>query len=365
MVFLITTGGIILSLLVFSKNQRSMTTVKLTKTPTLETLLIPTKTSDTLPHDTLTIPKDKWGEKMPVLAQRALTFFEKQKITPQSLPKNRIADYQAFIKAWGKPWRLYFLQTAFARNELQLIWNQLLLVQANTPEELADLQKKVVAELAKIQPPVEFTTKDLSKHYATEIAVQQAVKRGELIPLKLTAIISVDPLYAKPTFAQIVNSAIDPALADFKGTMEITSATRSLELQALLRKLGYHATYISYHTVGQAIDLHFTARILEQFNKDYLYQPVSSSSTKTRLVLVNELYQQDVQPTFRNLLLRGVLTNDYSMVKELHAIENSLLGKGVDIIDETPFGLRIDAKGKITEINPTFHLQYSAAKNGE
>lgn len=128
----------------------------------LEQEFFPTAPEDTLPENTLVMPVEKWGEKFPALARRAFSYFQAGGVVPETLSSDRIAEYKAFLERWGKPWRLYFLRTAFDSNELRMIWDEAIVVQADTPEELAD-------------------STDVTSHFAKPEDVQHAINEGRLM----------------------------------------------------------------------------------------------------------------------------------------------------------------------------------------
>lgn len=324
----------------------------------LDDLLFPTKTPDTLPQDTLTIPKDKWSEKNPVLGMRALKFFQDQGVAPQTLPQDKVELYQLFLGAWGKPWRLHYLTTGFDKEELHLIWDQTLLVQANTPEELSK-QKQIVSQtLSKVQPKPELPeTTDIKSHFQTQEDINDAIAQGKLVEIKTSNIKRSDKEYAIRPLATIVEKDIDPKLTDQKDILEISSSTRFLKLQTLLKeKLGYLAAKISYHTMGRAIDLKLSEGAKKEFDK-YLSEKLTDSTT--RLDRATALYKKGIALTVSNLVENSILEKDTEAARAFLTVQDAVRGKGVDIIDETFFGVRLDKDGNITEINPVFHLQYA------
>lgn len=343
------------------KNLKNVGNVSPTPTKSLEDLLVPTKAPDDFPQNTLDIPADKWNEKYPALALRALRYFQEQGIVSQTIAQDKIEDYQNFLRSWGKAWRLHFLKAECKNNELQLIWEQILIVQANSPKELEEAKKKVTGRLAEIQPPVELAEgTDLSKHYATEEDVKKAIRAGELVLIKTTNIKLPESLYSKKPLAEIIKNTIDPQLNGYKDILELTSATRSLELQNLLRKLGYYATKVSYHTMGAGVDFRFSSDVKKNFDENYLKKPIQEGSEKNRLDRLNELHQQGAKLTLDTLIEKGILPQDHEMAKTYAILKQSAAGKPLILIDGTPFGIRFDDKtGKVKDFRPVFFLQYT------
>ncbi|MBI2029608.1 hypothetical protein HYT02_04285 [Candidatus Gottesmanbacteria bacterium] len=333
-----------------------------TPTPTvvaipLEDVLFPTKTQDDLPQNTLEIPSDKWGEKFDALGQRVLDYFQDQSVAPKELPNDKVELYQAFVKAWGKPWRVHYLTTNFTKEELQLIWDQVLIVQANTPEEL-EKQKQIVTEtLNRVKPSAQLpeSTK-VEDHFATQQDVERAIEEAKLVELKTVNIQTAEKAYTVKPLAQLTQE-VDQRLALYKNVLEISSATRFLKLQTLLKeKLGYLAAKISYHTKGAAIDLKLSQDGEKRFD-DYMKEEINGKTP--RLEMVTSFYKQGTPLTIANLVKFGVLDKNQELGKVLAIVEETMAGKGVEIIDETFFGIRLDKEGNVIDLNPVLHLQYT------
>lgn len=342
---------------VSKKSNEGTTLVPTVIVKSVEDLLFPTKAPDDLPQNTLEIPRDKWGEKFDALAQRVLHYFQEQGVTPTTLPENKVELYQAFVKAWGKPWRVHYLTTGFAKEELQLIWDQVLIVQANTPEEL-EKQKQIVLEtLKKVKPSPQLPeSTDVSDHFATQKDVDRAIEEGKLVEIKTGNIKTSEKAYTVKPLAQITQE-IDEKLALYKNVLEISSATRFLTLQTLLKeKLGYLAAKISYHTKGSAIDLKLSEDAEKRFD-NYMKEEINGKTP--RLEKVTSFYKQGTPLTIANLVKFGVLDKNQEIAQLLAIIEETVKEKGVEIIDETFFGVRLDKEGKVTDINPVLHLQYT------
>ncbi len=323
----------------------------------LADILFPTKTPDTLPTNTLQIPREKWGEKNDILAQRVFRYFQSQGVVPSTLPKDKVELYQAFMKAWGKPWRTHYLMTSFDKEELQLIWDQVLLVQANTPEELEKQKQKVSETLKKVQPPAELSeTTNLSSHFATQQDVNNAIQKGAIVALSTSNIVLPERHYTSRPLATVVDD-VDRKLTSHKNVLEISSSVRFLKLQTLLKeKLGYLASKISYHTKGAAIDLKLSEDAKKRFDA-YMKEEISGKTP--RLDQVSQLYRQGTPLTVMNLVRHGIFDKSHELVQVLAILEETVKEENVEIIDETFFGVRVDKDGNVTEINPVFHLQYT------
>ncbi len=338
-----------------SKQKAVPTSTVVTKP--LGDVLFPTKVPDDLPQNTLEIPRDKWGEKLDALGLRVLDYFQRQGVAPTTIPEDKVELYQAFIKAWGKPWRVHYLTTSFAKEELQLIWDQVLIVQANTPEEL-EKQKKVVEQtLKKVKPSPELPeSTNVADHFATQKDVDRAIEEGKLVEVKTGNIKTGEKAYTIKPLAGVMQE-IDEKLGLYKNVLEISSATRLLKLQTLLKeKLGYLAAKISYHTKGAAIDLKLSEEAEKRFD-DYMKEEVDGKTL--RLAKVTSFYKQGTPLTIANLVKFAVLDKNQELAQVLAIIEENAPGKGVELIDETFFGIRLDKEGNVTDINPVFHLQYT------
>ncbi|MBI2617538.1 hypothetical protein HYW55_05355 [Candidatus Gottesmanbacteria bacterium] len=213
----------------------------------------------------------------------------------------------------------------------------------------------VVTTLQKVQPSAELPPDtDISNHFKTQDDINSAIQKGTLVEVKTQNIKISEKSYVTSELANFISTDLDPKLKDYKDVLEISSATRFLKLQILLKeKLGYLAASISYHTKGAAIDLKLSEATKKRFDV-YLKE-------KTRLDQATVLYQNNTPLTISNLIKNGVVDENNEGAQVFRIIEDLIKEKGVELIDETFFGIRLDKDGNITEINPVFHLQYKAS----
>ena len=138
---------------------------------------------------------------------------------------------------------------------------------------------------------------------------------------------------------------------------KISSLTRAIDFQKILRKLVYPAVKLSYHTKGSAFDLKLTNKFRDDWNTYLKAKPVNSE--KSRLDLINELYSSGVLPTLYNLADNGVIEKDYALYAAYLAIMKAVEKMPVDVVDEIPFFIQFEneTESKIVGINPVLHIQ--------
>ena len=289
-------------------------------------------------------------------ALKVLSYFQYRGIGITPLGNKETEKNQSFLLDWSKPWKYSFLRKRVNANELKLIWEKKLYLQASSPQSYKNQERAIRRSLAKINPPVELQRVDPRDHYKNQRDIEQAVAMGKLQPLNLRNINLPNPEYVPPPLAEIFKNDIDPALALAPNIFIVSSAVRPLDEQQLLRKLAYPAAKSSYHTLrrGGAVDLKLT---LEKRAK-WVKQLQRTISGKTSYEKITDLYRQGTQPTIENLLKNGLLNKENDVVKAYWAIRESVRGRKIVVVDETPFFILFDENKNITKINPVFHVQY-------
>ncbi len=307
----------VVSSLFFLKTPRYKHEVDLFENPlvTLEHQFFPTPPADTLPEDTTQIPKEEWKKNNEVLAVRALKYFEQKGLATAPLSEKEVEERKPILLDWGKPWKLHFLKNQLNDQELKLVWDEELVLFTDSPEEFAEQEKKVREQLARVKPSVEVEESQFTGYYKTQMDVDKAINEGILAKVTLTNVKTGENLF---TNAKLVNSVhkIDDALSESNGIYEVSSATRPLELQELLRKLGYPAAKASFHNLGKAIDFKLSKEAAKRF-ADFLNEklPGSSGTVTTRMEKIDQMVKTGTYPTMEILIARGSLPKDHELAK--------------------------------------------------
>lgn len=288
-------------------------------------------------------------------AEVVLSYFQSHDIGTRLLTEAETDAYQKLMMGWSKPWRVYFLQTAFTYEELQLIWEEQLVVQANSPTLLQEQEQKVRERLGRISPAVELSVIDHRQHYATKTDIEQAKIDGKLVLLRMENIISDSEYFTHPRLAMVMEK-VDAALSRRPGFFSVSSSVRALELQQLLRKLGYPAALASYHTLidGGAVDLKLSSKAMTHF-EDVMSEVVEA---KSRLVQVENLLHQGINVNIALLIRNGILPETDDLAVAYQAIIDAHVGTSAVVIDELPFFLSFDSLGKLKAMNPVLHIQH-------
>lgn len=325
--------------------------------------LFPDIVADRLPDDPLDIAKDQWDTKFPELAVRALNHLHQNQIDTTELISRDPEGAKNFLLSFGKPWKHHFFTTALDRNELQLLWdNYHLRVQANSEEELLSRQGEIREKLKAIIPPVEIDENaviDQSEYFHSKDQIAAAIERGELVSPQTVNIVIGQDRYVGVELAQILEQVIDPALDQHKNVFFASSATRTLDLQALLVKLGYPAAIKSYHTLGRAIDFILSEEASARF-RQFLETAYGENGHMPKS-LISDFYRNGGTIKLSSLIEAGLLPMDLELCKAYDAVSDAIRKQpaySVSIIDETSFFIQFDKDGEIVNINPVFHIQH-------
>lgn len=308
---------------------------------------------DNLPQDSTQIPKEDWKKNNPILAFRALKYFEENNLVSASLSQEEIDSRKPVINDWGKPWKVHFLKTELSQPELAIVWKEELALFSESPEEYSEQEKKIEAQLARVKPSVEVDPSQFTTAYRSQTDIDQAIVNGTLGQIKLIHVKTGDNLYTNTKLLSSVR-ALDEALAAYPGLYEVSSATRALELQALLRKLGYPAAKASYHNVAKAVDFKLSSEAAKNF--------AALLNTKmpnglTRMEKIDSLIKEDKYPTMELLLTEKILPRDNPLALAYLKVKSLAPTLGIQVYDETPFFVNFDESGKVKRVAPVLHLQ--------
>lgn len=337
-------------LIIVQKNAKPSPVVK----TALEAQLFPNAVEDTLPQDTLKIPQDQWKTDSEALTLRALKYFEAKKLVTEPLAQDQVDYRKNLLKSWGRPWKLYFLKYNLTDEELKMVWDEELALLADTPEELAKLDSEIDEKLSRVKPKVEVDQDKFTGYYETYADIDKAYASGILGKVSLTNVKTPDNSYVVTKLVSAVNE-IDKSLVVFNGIYEISSATRAIKLQALLRKLGYPAARASFHNLGKAIDFKLTKEAGKKFGA-LLSEKLPDGTT--RLEKIDAMIKAGTYPTMALLISEKIVPGDYSLVQAYKVLMAKSEEVGVQIYDETPFFLTFSQKdNKLEWVSPVLHLQ--------
>jgi uncharacterized protein YcbK (DUF882 family) len=269
------------------------------------------------------------------------------------LSQEEIDRRKPVIVDWSKPWKLHFLETELNQEELALVWKEELALFSDSPEEYADQEKKIEAQLARVKPSVEVDPTQFTTAYHSQTEIDQAVASGALGQIKLNHVKTGDNLYTNPKLLTSIHS-VDEALASYPGLYEVSSATRALELQGLLRKLGYPAAKASYHNVAKAVDFKLSSEAAKNF-AGLLSTKLPDGST--RMEKIEALIKEDKYPTMELLLAEKILPRDNQLALAYLKVKSLAPSLGIQVYDETPFFVSFDETGKVKRVAPVLHLQ--------
>lgn len=140
-------------------------------------------------------------------------------------------------------------------------------------------------------------------HFQDESDIRRAVESATLVPIPNLQIIKpdlefeelVDPIFRHclPKLAETLKH-FDLRIKERWGSqlrggqnILIISATRTVELQNLLRKLGYYAATMSTHTLGAAVDI--SSKLINPELAKYVWQFFEEALDNNEIVLVREI----------------------------------------------------------------------------
>lgn len=139
-------------------------------------------------------------------------------------------------------------------------------------------------------------------HFQNEEDVIRALGDGKLVPLPELDLIRPDIEFeelVEPSFRSCVpglalllwrlNVRLQTRLGALPKDqyLAIISATRTLEIQNLLIKLGYHAAPVSTHTLGVAVDI--SSKFLDQEATREAWQILEESRDRGEIIFVREI----------------------------------------------------------------------------
>lgn len=314
---------------------------------------------DNLPENPLDIPESQWEDEkiQQIMALRALDYFYSKGITFEELKTEReIKNKGITLGGWAHPWKLHFLINELNDEEVRLVYDLKVSVLASSWQAYGAREEKITGWIARVKPPVELYEGE-EDHYASQSDIYSAYKSGELRLVKTKNIKYPKDKYTSIAMAEVLERNIDPALSDYEKLFKISSLTRAIDFQKILRKLVYPAVKLSYHTKGSAVDLKLTNKFRKDWNAYLEAKPVNSE--KTRLDLINELYFSGTLPTLNNLAENGVIEKDYPLYAAYLAIMNTVEKMPVDVVDEIPFFIQFEdeTERKILGINSVLHIQ--------
>ena len=131
-----------------------------------------------LPEDPLEIPEEEWETKFELLGLKALEHFQVNGVALEELEEDEVEGKKTLLGYWSKPWKNNMLLTQFNAEELELIWEKGVVVQANGDEGYEDQEAVVAERLARVDPPVEADIPQ-DELYQTQEDIDQAVEDGE------------------------------------------------------------------------------------------------------------------------------------------------------------------------------------------
>lgn len=290
-------------------------------------------------------------------AELVLRHFTRRGAAPADLSIDALSDDKAaLICRWTPEWKtgvLFGLSDA----ELALVWRYEVVVQAAGPAAYEARESLIAERLARIEPSVEAELPE-ALYVATEEEREAAILDGRLAEVSFEHIHVPVSHFLQPEFFARTTS-IDVAMADATPVFQVSSTTRSIAYQRLLRKLVFVAARSSFHNAGLAIDLSLTDDGKALWDAA-LRRAAPDGSGRDGYAVIGEMIEGGAWPTVERLIAEGVVEEDDAVAVAYRAVLRGAADAGLAVIDETPFYILFDeATGLPIRVNIVLHIQPS------